>query len=117
LVPVAPGLDDSDKLREQFFNKIIGHLEYLLDTSICDSIIVKRIFSQRDFKKHYNMYRGTAMGMAHTLWQTAYFRPSHKSKKVENLYYTGHYTHPGIGLPMVLIASQIVCDIIKKEHA
>jgi phytoene desaturase len=116
LVPVAPGIDDSDEIREHFFNTILAHFEHLTGISIADAIVVKRFFSQRDFAAYLNMYQGTAMGMAHTLWQTAYFRPSHKSKKVENLYYTGHYTHPGIGLPMVLIASQIVCDIIKKEH-
>ncbi len=117
LVPVAPGIEDSDEVREHFFNKLLTHFEYITGISIADSIIVKRIFSQRDFASYLNMYRGTAMGMAHTLWQTACFRPSHKSKKVQNLYYTGHYTHPGIGLPMVLIASQIVCDIIEKESA
>jgi phytoene dehydrogenase-like protein len=38
------------------------------------------------------------------------------SKKIENLYYSGHYTHPGIGVPMVLISSQIVAKEIKDRY-
>jgi len=115
LVPVAPGIADSDGVREAFADKIIRHLEGLIQTRFSDTLSVKRIFSQRDFSQQFNLYRGTAMGMAHTLWQTAFFRPSHTSKKVLNLYYTSHYTHPGIGLPMVLISSQIVCDTIIRD--
>ena len=40
--------------------------------------------------------------------QTAVFRPRYRSKKVDGLYFTGQYVHPGIGVPMTLIASQIV---------
>jgi phytoene dehydrogenase-like protein len=46
--------------------------------------------------------------MAHTLTQSAFFRPSNKSKKVKNLLYTGHNTIPGIGLPMCLIGAELV---------
>ena len=46
----------------------------------------------------------------HTLRQSAVFRPGHGSRRVGNLYYTGLYTHPGIGLPLVLISSQILAS-------
>jgi phytoene desaturase len=46
--------------------------------------------------------------------QTAVFRPHHISRKVKNLYYTGQYTHPGIGVPMTLISSQIVAEEIDE---
>ncbi len=49
------------------------------------------------------------------MMQTAVFRPSHYSKKVKNLYYTGHYTHPGIGIPMVVISSEILAKEITGE--
>ncbi|MGA1866737.1 MAG: phytoene desaturase, partial [Thermoplasmatota archaeon] len=54
--------------------------------------------------------------LAHTLKQTAIFRPGHRSKKVKDLYYTGQYTHPGIGVPMVIISSQILSKEILKDH-
>ncbi len=116
LVPVAAGLEDTPQLREKYFDKIITHIEKLTGESIKDSIIVKRIFAHNDFSQRYNAYKGTALGLAHTLRQTAIFRPSQKSKKVKNLYYTGHYNHPGIGVPMVIISSQILADnIINNE--
>ena len=114
LVPVAPDLVDSGDLRDKYSDKILKHLENLTGEKIIDSIIYKKIFTQRDFKERYNAYKGTALGLAHTLRQTAVFRPSHSSKKVKNLYYTGHYNHPGIGVPMVIISSQILAEEIKK---
>ena len=114
LVPVAPGLEDTEKIREKYFVKILTHFEKLIGESIIDSIIVKRVFAHDDFTNRYNAYKGTALGLAHTLKQTAVFRPQHQSKKVKNLFYTGHYNHPGIGVPMVIISSQILADEIKN---
>ncbi|MCX6660920.1 MAG: phytoene desaturase family protein [Euryarchaeota archaeon] len=94
LVPVAAGLQDTEKTREKYFTKVMDHLESL----------------------HYHAYKGTALGLAHTLGQTAIFRCSHQSKKVKGLYYTGHYTHPGIGVPMVVISSQIIAQQLKDAY-
>ena len=115
LIPIAAGLKDNEKTRKKYFDKTIEHMEYLAGENIKDHIIVKRIFAHNDFSSRYNAYKGTALGLAHTLKQTAIFRPKHRSKKVNNLYYSGHYNHPGIGVPMVIISSQIVADMIKNE--
>lgn len=112
LIPVAAGLDDNEETRTAYFNKTIDHMEKLAGENIRDHILVKRIFAHNDFSSRYNAYKGTALGLAHTLKQTAIFRPRHQSKKVKNLYYTGHYNHPGIGVPMVIISSQILADTI-----
>jgi len=117
LVPTAPGLSDSDETREKYADKIIRHLEGLIGEDISHSLAVKRIFSQRDFIEDYNAYKGTALGISHTLFQTAVFRPAHRNKKVGNLFYTGNYTHPGIGVPMVTISSEVLRDEIKKAYA
>ena len=116
LVPVAPGLEDNETIREKYFKKTITHLEKLIGENICRHIVVKRTFAHNDFKQAYNAYKGTALGMSHTLLQTAVFRPAHRSKKVENLYYTGSYNHPGIGVPMVIISSQIVSREIGNRY-
>jgi phytoene desaturase len=117
LVPVAPGLEDNEEIRERFLNQILDDLEGRLGERIRDDIVVKRIFTVDDFTQRYNAYRGTALGITHTLMQTAVFRPHHLSKKVGNLYYTGQYTHPGIGVPMTLISSQIVAEEINEAFA
>ncbi len=114
-IPVATGLNDNEITREKYFNKTIEHMEFLAGENIKDHIVVKRIFAHKDFSNRYNSYKGTALGLAHTLKQTAVFRPRHDSKKVKNLYYTGHYNHPGIGVPMVIISSQILSNLIKHK--
>lgn len=114
LVPVAPGLDDRDDVREAFAEEIIDRLEDLTGEPIRQFIVSRTLFSQRDFSSVFNAFRGTALGLSHTLLQTAVFRPSHRSKKIDNLFYTGQYTHPGIGLPMALISAEITSQIIEK---
>lgn len=61
-----------------------------------------------DFVQQYYAWQGTALGMAHTLRQSAFFRPSNKSKKVKNLYYVGAGTQPGIGVPLCLMSAELV---------
>lgn len=117
LVPVASELEDGDAFREKYADQIIADLERVAGESIADHLEVKKIYSQRDFATDYHALKGSALGLSHTLMQTAFFRPDIQSKKVSNLYYTGQYTHPGIGVPMTIIASEIVAAEIKKEHA
>jgi phytoene desaturase len=116
LVPVASGLRDTTEFREQFAEKILTHLEELIGEEIRSNIVYKRIVSHRDFIDNNNIYKGASLGLAHTLFQTALLRPDHRSKKVPNLYYTGHYTQPGIGMPMQLIGAQMVAGRIKTEQ-
>jgi phytoene desaturase len=110
LIPLPSGIKDTPENREEWYNKIINHLENLIGESIKGHEIVKTIFGPNDFSNDYNAYKETSLGLVHTLRQSAIFRPSHRSKKVKNLYYNGHYTHPGIGMPLVLISSQILAE-------
>jgi phytoene desaturase len=114
LVPLAPDLEDTPEIRAKYYDKMITHLEKLAGEPIKGHEVVKRVYAVDDFREDYNAYKGTALGLTHTLMQTALFRPSHKSRKVDNLYYTGHYTHPGIGMPMCLISSQVLAKTIEK---
>ncbi|MBU0629587.1 MAG: phytoene desaturase [Candidatus Margulisbacteria bacterium] len=117
LVPVAAGLEDTPQIRQKYFDQVIAHLEKLTGEEIRSSIVYQQTFAQKAFTQAYNAYKGTALGLSHTLFQTALFRPAHRSKRIANLYYTGSYTHPGIGLPMVLISAQIVGREITNNHA
>jgi len=115
LIPAAPGVQDSEEQRQAYADMAISHLEEISGESIRPSIKVQRVFSQRDFSRDYHAYKGTALGISHTLKQTAVFRPALRSKKVSNLLYTGQYTHPGIGVPMVLIAAELTANIVRGK--
>lgn len=116
LVPLAPGLPDTPERRQALRDHLLSRLEATLGEPIRDAIVSERVFALDDFTARYNAYRGTALGLSHTLFQTALWRPAHRSRKVANLYYSGQYTHPGIGVPMTLISSQIVAQEIAGGH-
>ena len=71
-------------------------------------IVLRRTMGPGNFENEFNAWSGTALGMAHTLTQSAFFRPKNYSRKLKNLFYTGHNTIPGIGLPMCLIGAELV---------
>ena len=116
LVPIASGLKDTETQKQKYFNKIITDLERITGEQVQESIEVKEIFTVSDYVERYNAYKGTALGLTHTFFQSALFRPGHKSKKLSNLFYTGQYSTPGIGVPMTLISSQIAFEEIKKQY-
>ncbi len=115
LVPVAPGLEDNDEARENICRMTFQSLERLTGVDVEKSAIVKRVFSHRDYKSEYNAREGTALGLSHTLMQSAMFRPKIASKKVKGLYYVGQYTHPGIGVPMALISATVATGKIIRD--
>ena len=115
LIPLAPGIEDTEALREAYFEKIIDRFEALTQQNIKNNIIFKESFCKNDFEEVYNSYKGNAYGMANTLLQTAFLRPKLKSKKVENLYFTGQLTVPGPGVPPALISGKLVAELIEKH--
>ena len=112
LIPIAPGLEDTPELREKYFNIVIDRLEQLTDQKIREHIAFHESFCVNDFVEEYNSYKGNAYGMANTLLQTAFLRPKLKSKKVENLYFTGQLTVPGPGVPPSLISGKLVASLV-----
>ncbi len=116
LIPLAPGIEDTEEIREKYFNIIIERLERLTQQSVKESIIFKESFCVNDFVKDYNSYKGNAYGLANILTQTAFLRPKIKSIKVKNLFFTGQLTVPGPGVPPSLISGKIASDLILKHN-
>jgi phytoene desaturase len=108
LMPVAPGLEDNDEIRERYFELMLSRFETITGESIRGNIIVKRSYALNDFKADYHSFKGNAYGLANTLSQTAFFKPAMRNKHVKNLLYTGQLTVPGPGVPPAIISGQIV---------
>lgn len=117
LVPLAPGIEDTEALRNEYFDKIMDRFESLTQQEVRSSIIVKQSFCKNDFVSEYNSYKGNAYGMANTLLQTAFLRPKLKSSKVDNLYFSGQLTVPGPGVPPALISGKLVSELIDKQFS
>jgi len=117
LIPIAAGLEgDTADVREKYFNLIIERLEKKWGQTITDAIVYKRSYAVADFKNDYHSFKGNAYGLANTLLQTAFLKPSCKSKKINNLYYTGQLTVPGPGVPPSLISGEVVANLICKQY-
>jgi phytoene desaturase len=117
LIPLAPGIEDTEELREAYFHKIMDRLETLTQQEVRKNIIFRQSFCKNDFVEDYNSYKGNAYGMANTLLQTAFLRPKLKSPKVDNLYFTGQLTVPGPGVPPALISGKLVAELINKQFS
>ncbi len=119
LVPLAADLSVSEEKKKAFRDQVIAMMAKDFDLpDLESSISYESSYWHEDFKTDYNAYRGTALGLAHTLKQTI-LRPKNKSNKVKNLYYVGAGTNPGIGMPICLISSELVykrIQDIKHPH-
>lgn len=116
LMPLAPGIEDSQQLRDSYFDLLIGRLEKRTGQEVRKAIRFREDFCVRDFIERYNSYKGNAYGMANTLRQTAFLRPGLESKKVKNLYFTGQLTVPGPGVPPSLISGKLVAELILQQN-
>ncbi|EHP69702.1 phytoene desaturase [Metallosphaera yellowstonensis MK1] len=107
LVPMTPGVGVEPKV---YYDALLRDLEVKSGSKI--QVKVSKFYGPGDFQRDYNAFKGTAFGLAHTLDQTGPFRPPLKHRRIENLYFVGQYTQPGIGVPMVTLSAMIVGDKI-----
>jgi len=84
---------------------------------LAERIVVRRTITPGDFEADLNAWRGNSLGLAHTLGQSAIFRPRNASKRVDGLYYAGASTLPGIGLPMCLISAELVLKRLRGDRS
>lgn len=118
LIPVANlagNIDWSQKKRE-FSNRVINYLEADFDmVGLRENIVVEEVFTPEDFLKERNSTLGSPWGMEPVLTQSAFFRPHNKSEEVDNLYLVGAGTHPGAGLPGVMLSAEATEKLIKQD--
>ncbi len=115
LIPVAPDLADPEATREKYYNLLMDRLEKHCGHPIREHVVYKRSYAHRDFVADYHSFKGNAYGLANTLQQTAILKPTLKSKKISNLYFTGQLTVPGPGVPPSLISGQVVAKEVLRE--
>lgn len=113
LVPVAHLGDKSnwDNCNE-FVDGILKELGDKVGVDILSNIITKVIYTPKEWGDRFNLYKGSALGLAHNLTQVGGFRPRNFDEEYKNLYYVGASTTPGTGLPMCIISAELVCERI-----
>lgn len=114
LMPLAPGIEDSEAQREKYFHIMLRRMEKYCGQPIEKNIVYKKSFCVNDFKVRYNAYKGNAYGLANTLRQTAVLKPKLRNKRLSNLFYAGQLTVPGPGVPPAIISGQLAAGEMKK---
>lgn len=114
LVPVAPGLEDTEERRRYYLDHALDRMEARTGRPLRENLVFQESMSLNDFRRDYHAYKGNAFGLGQTLFQTAWFRMANRSRKVSNLYYAGQYTVPGTGTTMSMISGAVVTDRIKS---
>ena len=120
LVPVGH-LDDSveqnwdaiiSRARQTVFDRIEKEMGI---TDLKDHIKFEIMNTPITWKRTYNLEKGAAFGLSHNFWQVGYLRPRNRHARIKNLYFTGASTHPGTGLPIVLLSARLTTERIMKE--
>lgn len=75
--------------------------------TIEQDIVTETCMTPRDFEEKFNAYNGATFGLLPNLTQSNHFRPQSKSRDCDNLYYIGSSTHPGAGVPIVLLSAKL----------
>ena len=110
LMPIAPGLEDTEALRDKYFEILMDRLESHLKQEIRPHIDYKKSYCVNDFITDYNAFKGNAYGLANTLRQTAFLKPRIRNQKIKNLFYCGQLTVPGPGVPPSIISGKIAAE-------
>jgi phytoene desaturase len=121
-LPADPGLGqggvdgDGAAMMEALADRVIAQIgEWGGIPDLADRVVVRRTIGPADFASDFHAWRGGALGLAHTLRQSAFFRPGDRSRKVRGLYYAGASTIPGVGLPMCLISAELIIKRLRGD--
>ena len=107
---------DGDTRIEMLADRVISQISVWAGIpDLASRVTLRRTVGPGDFVSDLNAWRGTALGPAHTLAQSAMFRSGNKSRKVEGLFYAGGSTIPGIGLPMCLISAEVLVKRLRGD--
>lgn len=106
------GAAELDAYADRFLDQVAGWAGI---PGLRDRVVTRRVVGPADFARDFSAWRGTALGMEHTLAQSALFRPADRSPRVPNLLHVGGGTVPGVGLPMCLISAELVAKRLLGE--
>ena len=121
IVP-APQLDskseqDWQKLKQTARESVIRRLKEAGLTDIEEHIKFETNYLPKTWESYCNVTNGSVFGsLSHTIFQMGYFRPHNRHNKYKNLYFVGGSTHPGNGIPLVLLSAKLTSERILKNE-
>ena len=102
-----------NRARETVFNRLAKELGA---TDLREHIKFEIVYQPKVWKERFNLEKGSAFGLSHNFMQVGYLRPQNRHQQYKNLYFAGASTHPGTGLPIVLLSARLTTERILKER-
>jgi phytoene dehydrogenase-like protein len=119
LVPVGhldeAAEQDWARLQTRARSEVLRRLADVGVTDLDQHLKFEVSYTPRDWLSMYNMAKGAAFGLGHDFFQVGYLRPQNRHRRYRNLYFAGGSTHPGTGLPLVLLSARLTTERILKE--
>jgi phytoene desaturase len=113
---LGSGIDWQEKA-EGYRRALMRRLSETVLPDLEANIVTSRITTPQDFQDNLLSFRGAAFGLEPVLTQSAWFRPHNRSEEVANLFLVGAGTHPGAGLPGVLLSARVLDKVVPHAHA
>jgi len=101
-----------NRARETVFTRLAKEMGI---TDLKEHIKFEIVYQPKVWKERFNLVKGAAFGLSHNFWQVGYLRPNNRHDKYKNMYFAGASTHPGTGLPIVLLSARLTTERIMKE--
>ncbi|HEX2992356.1 MAG TPA: phytoene desaturase family protein [Anaerolineales bacterium] len=101
-----------DRARQTVLNRLANEMGIV---DLREHIKFEIVYQPKTWKERFNLEKGAAFGLSHNFWQVGYLRPQNRHKQYKNLYFAGASTHPGTGLPIVLLSARLTTERILKE--
>ncbi len=121
LVPVGhldeTAAQDWDALKARARQATLARLAAIGVTDLAQHLKFEISYTALEWQRQYNLARGSAFGLSHNFWQVGYLRPHNRHSRYRNLYFVGASTHPGTGLPIVLLSARLAVERILHEQA
>jgi len=101
--------------KDAFTERVLAFLETWGLDGLRKNLEVLKLFTPKDFETELNAFQGNAFAIEPRLSQTAYFRPHNRSEDIKGLYIVGAGTHPGAGVPGVLLSAEATAACMLED--
>jgi phytoene desaturase len=119
LVPVGHldtnGSQDWENLKNRARSTVLERLRAVGVMDFAEHIKFEEAYAPMEWRDLYNLERGSAFGLSHNFMQVGYLRPQNRHNRYRNLYFVGSSTHPGTGLPIVLLSARLASERILAD--
>ena len=103
---------DADRVRDELLDQLERDFGLV---GLRASIVVEHRMTPNDFARDLGAVAGNAFATEPTLHQSAWFRTHNRDRRVRGLYHVGAGTHPGAGIPGVLLGAQVTSALVQED--